>query len=90
MKICSVGTESFHADGWTNMMKLIVAFFGILQTCLKTYLKCILTTEHSKFAGKLTNNNNNTQAGVFVTMIMPTMMMYEKTVLSLVICNGMQ
>ena len=24
MKICLVGAEMFHADGWTDMMKLIV------------------------------------------------------------------
>jgi hypothetical protein len=26
MKICPVGAELFHVDGWTDMMKLIVAF----------------------------------------------------------------
>jgi hypothetical protein len=26
MKMCRVGAELFHADGWTNMTKLIVAF----------------------------------------------------------------
>ena len=26
MKMCPVGAELFHADGWTDMTKLIVAF----------------------------------------------------------------
>jgi hypothetical protein len=52
-------------------------FCAILQTCLQTDLKCILCTEHSKFAGELTNDNNNTQAGIFVTMMIMSMMMYD-------------
>jgi len=35
MKILPVGAELFHADGWTDMTKLIVAF-RILRTRLKT------------------------------------------------------
>jgi hypothetical protein len=48
-------------------------FFAILQTWLKTYFKCTLRTEHPKFAGELTTDNINTQAGIFVMM----MMMYD-------------
>ena len=52
-------------------------FFAILQTWLKTYFKCILCTKHSKFAGELTNDNNNTQAGIFVRRMIMPMMMYD-------------
>jgi hypothetical protein len=26
MKICPVGTDMFHVDGWTDLIKLIVPF----------------------------------------------------------------
>jgi len=37
MKICPVGTEMFHAGGWTDMTKLIV-LFAILRMCLRSSL----------------------------------------------------
>lgn len=56
-------------------------FCAILQTWLKTYFKCILYTEYSKFAGELTNDNN-TQAGVFVRMMIMSMMMAKSSTFS--------
>jgi len=37
MKIRPVGSELFHAGGQTDMTKLSVAFFAILQTRLDIY-----------------------------------------------------
>jgi len=39
MKIRPVGAELFHADGRTDMTKLIVAFRNFANACKKTILK---------------------------------------------------
>jgi len=40
MKICPVGAEFFHADGQTDMTKLVVAFHNFVKSALKlSYLR---------------------------------------------------
>jgi len=51
MKICPVGAERFHADGQTDMTKLIVAFHNFANTsknCSKSppVTRVILLAKH--------------------------------------------
>jgi len=43
MKICPVGTESFHAEGRTDLTKLIVSFRNFANTPKKWLVYCNLT-----------------------------------------------
>jgi hypothetical protein len=52
-------------------------YFCNFANLTKNLIKCILCTEHSKFDGELTNDNINTQAGIFVMMMIMPMMTYD-------------
>ena len=60
MKLLPVGTELFHADGQTDMVKLIVAFRNFVselkKNCLYENLRKIYCLEHftlSKLSNKV-------------------------------------
>jgi hypothetical protein len=57
MKILSLTAELFHADGRTDMTKLIVAFrnFAIAP---KTVLSCWLSTDQSAYTQLLVTNHS--------------------------------